>query len=248
MKKNSWICILVLVVMAIVALSLTMAAIKKRNQDKLNSSTTTLSKQSAPTTSITDRTDITTEITTEVPSTSLTTAITTSEQQLELSYPHLKYLAFPLPVEIFRIEISEDDPDVIMLAKLLYKEADVVPSLTERAAVLWVVLNRVDRNQSTISGEVTKEFQFAWDMNAPVKEEHIWLAMSVLQIWKYEHQLIENGELEQYEYPWLYGRLLPSNYRYFYGDGKHNYFYSEFTPRVDKELAWDWSWPSPYVN
>ena len=79
MKKNSWICILVLVVMAIVALSLTMAAIKKRNQDKLNSSTTTLSKQSAPTTSITDRTDITTEITTEVPSTSLTTAITTSE-------------------------------------------------------------------------------------------------------------------------------------------------------------------------
>ena len=40
------------------------------------------------------------------------------------------------------------------------------------------------------------------------------------------------------------GRVLPPEYLFFGGDGKHNTFRTEW----DGGEYWDWSWPSPYES
>lgn len=106
--------------------------------------------------------------------------------------------------------------DVIMVAKLLTKEAGGVRSITQKAAVAWVVLNRVMSNKypNTIAEVITQPYQFeGWHPETEPYDDCIKLARDVLERWNREM----NGETNV-------GRIIPEEYLYFTGDGVNNYF------------------------
>lgn len=129
------------------------------------------------------------------------------------------------------------EEDAIALAKMLWGEARgvgqytvngrVVSSECQKAAVIWTVLNRYDAGySSTIKGVVTAPNQFSgYSSGNPVDEELMVLVTDVLDRWNRE----KNGESDV-------GRVIPSNYLWFYGDGRHNHFKNEYRSR----LTWDW--------
>lgn len=120
------------------------------------------------------------------------------------------------------------------MAKLLWAEARGVSSVTEQAAVLWCVINRVEAEGlwSDKLIEVLKQpGQFAYDENAPVWPELYALALDVLIRW----------DMERCGYEEV-GRVLPLGYCWFTGDGGRNYFRNGF----QASGRWDWGLRSPY--
>lgn len=139
------------------------------------------------------------------------------------------------PAEPEQAKLYTQD-DVDMLARLIYTEARGVKSKTEQAAVVWVVLNRLDnpdRLESSIADVVTAPHQFDWRPWAPVLPEYATLAEDVLERWQAEKQ----GAVDV-------GRTLPAEYQYFEGWGGRNWFTAEW--RSDE--FWDWSLASPYED
>ena len=123
--------------------------------------------------------------------------------------------------------------DAIMIAKLLYTECRGVKSQTQKACVAWTVLNRVDADEGTIARVITKPNQFAYNTNAPIVDDLYDLAVDVLDRWSAE----KSGEADV-------GRVLPMEYRFFYGDGKRNYFKDAYK----NGNIWDYSLDSPYES
>ena len=121
-----------------------------------------------------------------------------------------------------------------LIAQVLYHECRFLPPL-EQSAVVWVILNRVDSEESyypdTVEGVVTQKNQFAYRADAPVLEELYDIALDVMLRWGREHL----GEEDV-------GRTLPKEYVSFWGDGKHNYFRTHYKSHD----YWDWSLPNPY--
>lgn len=133
-------------------------------------------------------------------------------------------------------EYAPDAAEVEALAKLIYGEAGNVPSTTEQAAVVWCVLNRVDdpRFPDTVLEVIEAPYQFAgYDSEYPVKEEFAQLAADVLTRYRAERDGEENA-----------GRVLPAGYCFFTGDGKHNYFTSEWKSTD----CFGWTLESPYED
>lgn len=126
------------------------------------------------------------------------------------------------------------DEDVEFIAKTVYGEALVTHSDMEMAAVAWCILNRVDdeRFPDTIEKVVTQKMQFfGYKETNPVLPEVEKLVRDVLDRWCSE----KSGEQDV-------GRVLPENYYYFVGDGRHNHFMIEWRSGV----YWDWSLSNPY--
>ena len=123
--------------------------------------------------------------------------------------------------------------DVIMLAKLMYAECRGIASDIEKACVAWTVLNRVDTAgyPDTIYGVLTAPNQFAYRSSSPVWENLYNLSKDVLERWNKE----KNGYTDV-------GRVLPIEYKWFSGDGKHNYFRNQYRGGS----RWSYSLPSPY--
>ena len=149
------------------------------------------------------------------------------------------------------------EADVEMLARLIYTEARGVRSKTEQAAVVWVVLNRLDnpnRLQKTIAEVVCAPHQFDYRPWAPVLPEFEELAEDVLERWQAEKSGVENVGRATAGSPASpggasrsaedVGRVLPVEYQYFEGWGGRNWFSAEW--RSDE--YWDWSLPSPYED
>lgn len=112
----------------------------------------------------------------------------------------------------------------------------MVCGTTERAAVVWCILNRADdARDATPAGViavVTKPYQFhGYAADHPLLPELEELALDVIERWLDE----KDGETEV-------GRVLPREYLFFTGDGKHNHFRTEW----DGGQVWDWSLQSPY--
>lgn len=121
------------------------------------------------------------------------------------------------------------------IAKTIYGEA-MVCSTTERAAVAWCILNRADdARDATPAGViavVTKPHQFhGYAEGNPLLPELKELALDVIGRWLDE----KDGNTDT-------GRVLPREYLFFSGDGKHNHFRTEW----DGGRTWDWSLSSPY--
>ena len=115
------------------------------------------------------------------------------------------------PSEEFELWTEEE---VTVLAKMLWGEARGVPSDTEKAACVWCVLNRVDQGMGTIVEVVTAPYQFVgYQEDHPVDPDLKDLCEDVLERWYRE----KSGETDV-------GRVLPSDYLFFTGDGEHNYF------------------------
>ena len=128
------------------------------------------------------------------------------------------------------------EADVEMLARLIYTEARGVRSKTEQAAVVWVVLNRLDnpnRLQKTIAEVVCAPYQFDYRPWVPVTDEFKALAVDVLERWQAE----KDGQADV-------GRVLPPEYQYFEGWGGRNWFSAEWKSGE----FWGWGLASPYED
>lgn len=145
-----------------------------------------------------------------------------------------------MPEPVIRQEEPERDMSAwtdaaAYIAKTVYGEA-MVCGTTERAAVVWCILNRADdARDATPAGViavVTKPYQFhGYAADHPLLPELEELALDVIERWLDE----KDGETEV-------GRVLPREYLFFTGDGKHNHFRTEW----DGGQVWDWSLQSPY--
>lgn len=122
-----------------------------------------------------------------------------------------------------------------VLAKMVWGEARGC-STTEQAAAIWCALNRVDSMDpyfpDDIVGVVTQSGAFyGYDQDNPVTPELLALAKDVISRWSIEDNCL--GDV---------GRVLPAEYLYFSGDGRHNYFRTDYIGGD----TWDWSLESPY--
>ena len=127
------------------------------------------------------------------------------------------------------------EADVVALAKVLYNECRGIPSDAEKACVGWVACNRVDAGYAnTIYEVLTAPYQFAYDENTPVTDELYNLSLDVLTRWNSEKNGIKNV-----------GRVLPSNYLWFHGDGVHNWFRNAFSGNFD---IWNYTLSNPYED
>lgn len=159
---------------------------------------------------------------------------TPSAAEAEADYIAPEITAPATPEPVIQEPEAEADP-AEYLAKTIYGEARGC-STTEQAAVVWCVLNRVDDESGLwpddIVAVVTQPSQFhGYDPDHPVLPELLTLAEDVLARWEIEDSCV--GDV---------GRVLPREYTYFSGDGRHNYFRTEYTGGE----TWGWTAESPY--
>lgn len=122
--------------------------------------------------------------------------------------------------------------EALIVAKILYRECRGIPSITEQACVIWTMCNRVDAGYGvSILQVATEPGQYAWYEDTPVWQELYELAKDVLDRWSLEKLGFENV-----------GRVLPEDYLWFRGDGKHNHFRNQYKGGA----IWDYSLASPY--
>ena len=129
------------------------------------------------------------------------------------------------------------EADAVYLAQCLWGEARGIRSQTEKAAVAWCVLNRVDHPgfPDTVYGVLSAPNQFiGFSESYPVDPELLALAQDVLTRWHAE----QTGADEV-------GRVLPKDYLWFSADGHgHNAFRNTFR----QGAAWQWTMGSPYTT
>lgn len=122
-----------------------------------------------------------------------------------------------------------------MMAKVLYAEARGVGSKMEQAAVVWVILNRLDTGAwgHTIEDVVTYPNAVAYYESTPVNSTMMNIVIGVTTTYSQEKQGLQ-----------VEGRVLPKDYLYFTGDGERNHFTREWSSSEE----WDWSLPNPYSS
>lgn len=170
------------------------------------------------------------------------TSVPTNQVELSSETPMVTHTPVPTPTpeptpeQTPTITWYYTDEDVITMAKVMYREARGVGSITQIACVGWVACNRVDTGTfgDTITDVLTAPGQFAWIPNTPVEEWLVKIAEDVLQKWSIEKSTGEHC-----------GRVLPAEYLYFHGDGKVNWFRIEYE---HNNQYWDYSLPSPYES
>lgn len=127
------------------------------------------------------------------------------------------------------IEINARDAELI--AQTLYGEYRGEDKL-QQAGVVWCILNRCDYYGESIKAIVTAPNQFhGYSANHPVLPHLYDMAVDVMTRWERE----KLGERNV-------GRVLPSDYLWFGGDGVTNRFRNAYTGGT----RWDWSLPNPY--
>ena len=130
-------------------------------------------------------------------------------------------------------KLKEYETEIVMLSKLVYREARGIKSKAEQAAVIWCVLNRVDSKKfpNSIRAVVTQKNQFAWVANTPVWNSLYNLSRDVVARW-----LLEDYRIKEV------GRTLPKDYLFFAGRKGRNYFRKGYR----SSSYWNWSLESPY--
>lgn len=125
-----------------------------------------------------------------------------------ISYPDLFKVFFPK---------ENYKKTVLVLAKVIHGEASGVKSTTNRACVVWCILNRVDQKHRGNNPRkcATASDQFAYVKSAKPRKDEIEIATDVLNRWLLEK--IGGSEEEV-------GRVLPKKIVYFSGNGDYNEF------------------------
>ena len=131
--------------------------------------------------------------------------------------------------------------DATIIAKIMYGEARGIKSKTEIACIGWCILNRVDAGMGkNIQSVALAANQFYYKAGAPTVSDHgydlVALATDVLDRWSRANAGQSNV-----------GRVLPKQYKWYAGDGAHNWFY----PSWPCKRAQRWNFKSvtpPYPN
>lgn len=110
----------------------------------------------------------------------------------------------------------------------------------EEAAVVWCILNRTDTYYKDSGAEQIKKVvkaadQFAYNSWGTIHEGMEDLVVDVLIRWELE----KSGLVEEC------GRVLPQEYLFFHGDGRHNHFRTKYK-HSSADGYWDWSLSDPY--
>jgi len=111
------------------------------------------------------------------------------------------------------------DQDVVTLARMVWGEGRGV-SRNEQKLIVWTVLNRLDNGRygGSIRQIVIARGQFVgYRPSHPVTDAIRYMVVDVLEAW-------DRGELAKVYPP--FARV--SNYLYFHGDGRHNWFRPSF--------------------
>ena len=140
-------------------------------------------------------------------------------------------LPYEAPELFETVEINTAEAELI--AKTIYGEARGCPK-TEQAAVAWCILNRVGVQgfADSIEGVITQPYQFSgYSASNPVLPELYDVAADVLTRWERE----KLGATDV-------GRVLPAEYKWFSGDGEHNWFRDAYY----RGNVWEWECTSPY--
>lgn len=123
--------------------------------------------------------------------------------------------------------------DASLIARTLYGECRGCSQM-EQAAVAWCILNRTDDTAQSVEQIVSSPGQFmGYSPANPVEDALYALAEDVLR----RHALEKQGQQDV-------GRVLPKEYRWFSGDGRHNYFRDSYSGGT----IWDWRLPDPYFE
>lgn len=131
--------------------------------------------------------------------------------------------------------------DATIIAKIMYGEARGIKSKTEIACIGWCILNRVDAGMGkNIQSVALSANQFYYKAGAPTVSDHgydlVALATDVLDRWSRE----KAGQTNV-------GRVLPKQYKWYAGDGSHNWFYPSWPCK--RAQRWNFkSVTSPYPN
>lgn len=136
--------------------------------------------------------------------------------------------------ERFKVFAPKDDYNCVLkaMSQMALGEAGGC-SPTEIAATVWSVLNRFDNGYSdSIFVVISAPGQYhGYSPNKGLREDVYNICEDVIARWVAEKEGKENV-----------GRVLPLDYNWFYGDGKHNHFRNKY--RTNEK--WDWSLPTPY--
>lgn len=172
-----------------------------------------------------------------------------SESAWAMEYPEQQQQAHITAEQARAAGASENDPAIIqaqklwweaesvkqkyaiMLAKTIKVEAGGIKSKTEQACIAWTALNRADAQQTTLDKILTAPNQFAYSSKTIVRSDLLALSYDVLDRWAAERLGATNV-----------GRVLPKDYLWYTGNGKHNFFRNSYNGRC----YWDYSLPSPY--
>lgn len=132
--------------------------------------------------------------------------------------------------------------DAKMIAKVMWGEARGIKSKTEVACIGWCILNRVDAGMGkNIEAVITAANQFFYKPSFPTTSQAggydlVALATDVLDRWSRE----KAGQTNV-------GRVLPKQYKWYAGDGSHNWFYPSWPCK--RAQRWNFkSVTSPYPN
>lgn len=116
-----------------------------------------------------------------------------------------------------RAKAAVPDELAELAGRAIWGEAGGIQDEAQRAAVVWCACNRADAWDMEI-GEVLTVDQFhGLAIRGEVPEQHVELARDVLARWTLEAE------------GWVdVGRVLPSQYLYFEGDGRVNHYSTEY--------------------
>lgn len=145
-----------------------------------------------------------------------------------------------VPVIVEPVDLTVGmEKEITALAKTTYGESRGIASVTEQACVMWTILNRYDAGgYDSIMDVITKPNQFHYIKSNPTVDDYgrdlEELAKDVLTRWLRE----KNGEIDV-------GRVLPSEYTFFHGKNKHNWFRRYYE---HDGVYWNYSLESPYES
>lgn len=137
---------------------------------------------------------------------------------------------------------AEEVAEINALARMLYGEAKSVKSTTERAACVWVVLNRVDDSRwpDNVVDVLSQKWQFGgYSPDHPVETDLRILAADVYDRWTAEKAGADEGKVM---------RVVPSDYFFWRGDktAEHNWFRKYFDDYRGETHSWGLA--SPYED
>lgn len=123
-----------------------------------------------------------------------------------------------LATEYAYVELRFTPEEALMVAQTIYGEAGAC-SYEEQRLVAWCICNCVDSGTwgDTISEVVNPKHFYGYDPDCEVTDEYLATAQEVLTEWSIGE---EADILEPY--------ATTSEYLYFGGDGRHNWFREEY--------------------
>lgn len=116
-----------------------------------------------------------------------------------------------------RTKAAVPDELAELAGRAIWGEAGGIPDEAQRAAVVWCACNRADAWSMEIGDVLTVDQFHGLAIRGEVPTQHVELARDVLARWTLEAEGWQSV-----------GRVLPSQYLYFEGDGCINHFSTQF--------------------